>query len=176
MLIRTGWRGDSVHVSVCPDGRQSTNHRGRPHSLRWAYDRRLPWCQLVSPFDAPCPQAVIFPPLPVLLETGCSAQFFVNLVLTILGWLPGERLSLRDRDRDAVACGPGARACSLRLVQVVQAGPRRLRPHGTLAATNDPLPPPAGVIHAIYVSVVMSCSVREGVTTGGPPQIITKGA
>ena len=33
--------------------------------------------------------AVVFPPLPVLLETGCSTSLLLNVVLTILGWLPG---------------------------------------------------------------------------------------
>lgn len=33
--------------------------------------------------------AIVFPPLPVLLETGCSATLLLNVVLTILGWLPG---------------------------------------------------------------------------------------
>ncbi len=33
--------------------------------------------------------AVVLPPLPVLLETGCSGTLLLNVVLTILGWLPG---------------------------------------------------------------------------------------
>lgn len=33
--------------------------------------------------------AVVFPPLPVLLETGCSGALLLNIVLTLLGWLPG---------------------------------------------------------------------------------------
>jgi uncharacterized membrane protein YqaE (UPF0057 family) len=33
--------------------------------------------------------AIIFPPLPVLLETGCGGTLLLNVVLTICGWLPG---------------------------------------------------------------------------------------
>lgn len=32
---------------------------------------------------------VIFPPIAVLMETGCSCQLLLNIILTILGWLPG---------------------------------------------------------------------------------------
>jgi hypothetical protein len=97
MLIRTGWRGDSVHMCVgmamagAPRGR--VGWRCRQPEVGLSYGRTSPWCPLVTP---PCPQAVIFPPLPVLLGTGCSAHLFVNLVLTILGWLPGEHHCRRD--------------------------------------------------------------------------------
>ncbi|KAI3322551.1 plasma membrane proteolipid 3 [Xylariaceae sp. AK1471] len=33
--------------------------------------------------------AVILPPLGVFLERGCGADFFINIILTILGYLPG---------------------------------------------------------------------------------------
>lgn len=33
--------------------------------------------------------ALFLPPLAVLLEVGFGAQFWVNLILTILGWIPG---------------------------------------------------------------------------------------
>ncbi|TFK76540.1 plasma membrane proteolipid 3 [Pluteus cervinus] len=33
--------------------------------------------------------AVLLPPLGVFLEVGCSGQFFLNIVLTILGYIPG---------------------------------------------------------------------------------------
>ncbi|AEO56066.1 hypothetical protein MYCTH_2314489 [Thermothelomyces thermophilus ATCC 42464] len=33
--------------------------------------------------------AIILPPLGVFLERGCNADFFINILLTILGYLPG---------------------------------------------------------------------------------------
>ncbi|KAG2180960.1 hypothetical protein INT43_008542 [Umbelopsis isabellina] len=33
--------------------------------------------------------AVILPPLGVFLERGCNSDFFINILLTILGWIPG---------------------------------------------------------------------------------------
>lgn len=33
--------------------------------------------------------AFILPPLGVFLETGCGADFLINICLTILGWIPG---------------------------------------------------------------------------------------
>jgi len=33
--------------------------------------------------------AVILPPLGVFLERGCNADFLINILLTILGYLPG---------------------------------------------------------------------------------------
>lgn len=33
--------------------------------------------------------AVILPPLGVFLERGCSGSFFLNILLTILGYFPG---------------------------------------------------------------------------------------
>ncbi|KAI0390863.1 plasma membrane proteolipid 3 [Xylariaceae sp. FL0594] len=33
--------------------------------------------------------AIILPPLGVFLERGCGADFFINLLLTILGYIPG---------------------------------------------------------------------------------------
>jgi len=33
--------------------------------------------------------AVIFPPLAVLCESGCSCDFLINLLLTIALWIPG---------------------------------------------------------------------------------------
>src|SRR5262245_2904952 len=35
--------------------------------------------------------AIILPPLPVLIRRGCSAHFFVNVFLTIFGWIPGKK-------------------------------------------------------------------------------------
>jgi len=33
--------------------------------------------------------AIFLPPLGVFLKTGCGADFLINILLTILGWLPG---------------------------------------------------------------------------------------
>ncbi|KJK76448.1 hypothetical protein H634G_08339 [Metarhizium anisopliae BRIP 53293] len=33
--------------------------------------------------------AIILPPLGVFLEVGCSGQFWINVILTILGYIPG---------------------------------------------------------------------------------------
>ena len=33
--------------------------------------------------------SVIFPPLGVALEVGITKQFWINIILTILGYLPG---------------------------------------------------------------------------------------
>lgn len=33
--------------------------------------------------------AIILPPLGVFLTVGLGAQFWINIVLTILGWVPG---------------------------------------------------------------------------------------
>jgi uncharacterized membrane protein YqaE (UPF0057 family) len=33
--------------------------------------------------------AIILPPLGVFLERGCGADFLINILLTILGYIPG---------------------------------------------------------------------------------------
>lgn len=33
--------------------------------------------------------AIILPPIAVLLEKGCGCTLCLNIVLTILGWIPG---------------------------------------------------------------------------------------
>ncbi|AOW25951.1 plasma membrane proteolipid 3 [Candida albicans P57072] len=33
--------------------------------------------------------AIILPPLGVFLERGCSSSLFINILLTILGYIPG---------------------------------------------------------------------------------------
>ncbi|OCL01198.1 UPF0057-domain-containing protein [Cenococcum geophilum 1.58] len=33
--------------------------------------------------------AIILPPLGVFLERGCNADFLINILLTILGYIPG---------------------------------------------------------------------------------------
>ncbi|CAG8540303.1 6261_t:CDS:2 [Ambispora gerdemannii] len=34
--------------------------------------------------------AILFPPAAVLIATGCSADFCINICLTILGYIPGH--------------------------------------------------------------------------------------
>jgi uncharacterized membrane protein YqaE (UPF0057 family) len=34
--------------------------------------------------------AIILPPIAVLLKVGLTAQFWINLVLTVLGFVPGQ--------------------------------------------------------------------------------------
>ncbi|MDX9976157.1 MAG: YqaE/Pmp3 family membrane protein [FCB group bacterium] len=33
--------------------------------------------------------AVLLPPLGVLLQVGLGTQFWINVILTLLGWIPG---------------------------------------------------------------------------------------
>jgi uncharacterized membrane protein YqaE (UPF0057 family) len=33
--------------------------------------------------------AIILPPVGVFLERGCNADFFINILLTVLGYIPG---------------------------------------------------------------------------------------
>ncbi|KAJ7905396.1 plasma membrane proteolipid 3, partial [Mycena olivaceomarginata] len=33
--------------------------------------------------------AIILPPLGVFLERGCGADLLINILLTVLGWIPG---------------------------------------------------------------------------------------
>ncbi|OBA20322.1 UPF0057-domain-containing protein [Metschnikowia bicuspidata var. bicuspidata NRRL YB-4993] len=33
--------------------------------------------------------AILLPPLGVFLEVGCSGAFFLNILLTLLGYIPG---------------------------------------------------------------------------------------
>jgi len=33
--------------------------------------------------------AIILPPVAAFLKVGCTTHFWINIVLTILGWLPG---------------------------------------------------------------------------------------
>ncbi|KAI8854609.1 hypothetical protein BC829DRAFT_380359 [Chytridium lagenaria] len=33
--------------------------------------------------------ALIFPPLLVLIKEGCSCDLLLNVILTLVGWLPG---------------------------------------------------------------------------------------
>jgi uncharacterized membrane protein YqaE (UPF0057 family) len=43
--------------------------------------------------------AVFLPPLAVFLDTGCSADFLINILLSILGWIPGV---IREWNLDGV--------------------------------------------------------------------------
>ncbi|CAE6538731.1 unnamed protein product [Rhizoctonia solani] len=33
--------------------------------------------------------ALLFPPIPVFIKRGCSADVFINILLCVLGWIPG---------------------------------------------------------------------------------------
>ncbi|RXK37770.1 hypothetical protein M231_04926 [Tremella mesenterica] len=33
--------------------------------------------------------AIFVPPVPVFLKRGCAADLFINILLWILGWIPG---------------------------------------------------------------------------------------
>lgn len=45
--------------------------------------------------------AIFLPPVAVLLTTGIGLQFLLNILLTLIGWLPGtiHALWLMHRDR-----------------------------------------------------------------------------
>jgi uncharacterized membrane protein YqaE (UPF0057 family) len=109
-------------------------------------------------------QAIIFPPLPVLLETGCSGQLALNILLTIIGWLPGECQYHSATQRPSAPSRKGLSTAA--------------RTHQAAHSTNldivpSPLPPPAGVIHAIYISLVMSGPAHSGAMTGGAAPVVT---
>ena len=48
-------------------------------SILTEYDRDI--CKIIL--------AIVLPPLGVFLERGCNADFFINILLTILGYIPG---------------------------------------------------------------------------------------
>ncbi|UJR08109.1 hypothetical protein I4U23_012386 [Adineta vaga] len=33
--------------------------------------------------------AIILPPVAAIIKVGCTTHFWINLLLTLLGWLPG---------------------------------------------------------------------------------------
>lgn len=33
--------------------------------------------------------AILLPPVAAIIKVGCTTHFWINLVLTLLGWLPG---------------------------------------------------------------------------------------
>ncbi|KAG9238041.1 hypothetical protein BJ875DRAFT_452139 [Amylocarpus encephaloides] len=33
--------------------------------------------------------AIFIPPIPVFLKAGCGADFLINILLCLLGWIPG---------------------------------------------------------------------------------------
>ena len=35
--------------------------------------------------------AILLPPVAVLIEVGCTGQFWLNVLLTILGYIPGTQ-------------------------------------------------------------------------------------
>ena len=45
----------------------------------------------IEPFSDICKiiLAIVLPPLGVFLERGCNADFFINILLTVLGYIPG---------------------------------------------------------------------------------------
>ena len=45
--------------------------------------------------------AIFLPPIAVLLTTGLGLQFLLNILLTLIGWLPGtvHALWLMNRER-----------------------------------------------------------------------------
>ncbi|KAM0700671.1 hypothetical protein Q7P35_012392 [Cladosporium inversicolor] len=47
--------------------------------------------------------AIFLPPLAVLLRRGCGGSFLLNIILTILGWLPGNLHDTTTRDDPATA-------------------------------------------------------------------------
>ncbi|KIM80741.1 hypothetical protein PILCRDRAFT_72817, partial [Piloderma croceum F 1598] len=49
--------------------------------------------------------AIILPPLGVFLERGCGADLLINILLTILGWIPGIIHGMnRSFSSCAIAC------------------------------------------------------------------------
>ncbi|WP_375462561.1 YqaE/Pmp3 family membrane protein [uncultured Methylobacterium sp.] len=48
--------------------------------------------------------AIFLPPIAVLVTSGIGLQFLLNIVLSLLGWLPGtvHALWLMNRDRPLV--------------------------------------------------------------------------
>lgn len=38
--------------------------------------------------------ALILPPIPVLIKVGCAGHFWLNVLLTLLGYLPGMFIQL----------------------------------------------------------------------------------
>lgn len=62
--------------------------------------------------------AIIFPPLVVAIETGCGIDLCINLLFTLLGWIPGilhawyilcrgPPTTVILTEREAVVVGPG---------------------------------------------------------------------
>jgi uncharacterized membrane protein YqaE (UPF0057 family) len=59
--------------------------------------------------------AIILPPLGVFLERGCSADLLINILLTILGYIPGIIHALYVLNSIHYACAfyrPGPCACA----------------------------------------------------------------
>jgi len=54
--------------------------------------------------------AVIFPPLAVGILDGCSCSLLIDVILTILGWLPGVIYAFYVICRDGGRLGSGAGA------------------------------------------------------------------
>jgi len=58
--------------------------------------------------------AILLPPVPVLIRTGCSGQFLLNILLTILGWIPGTTGRVACVRAPALTCAHGAATRSVR--------------------------------------------------------------
>jgi len=71
----------------CPQ-LQLTQFSSRPGAVRLLSSvNHLP--SLAMPANDVLIQAIFLPPLAVLLRRGCGASFLINIILTILGWIPG---------------------------------------------------------------------------------------
>lgn len=55
--------------------------------------------------------AIILPPLGVFLERGCGADLLINILLTILGYIPGSKHF--SYDLILVACSPNSPQSSM---------------------------------------------------------------
>lgn len=70
--------------------------------------------------------AIFLPPLGVFLERGCNADFFINILLTILGYIPVSSISLLKQTWLLTTSGHHPR--SVHHLQVLNEGASR-NPH-----------------------------------------------
>ncbi|EJD05635.1 uncharacterized protein FOMMEDRAFT_152964 [Fomitiporia mediterranea MF3/22] len=89
----------------------------------------------------------VLPPLAVFLDSACSVDFIINILLTILGWIPGilhawYTISKRERRNAAVAstAAPAAPVAPVGATKAAAApvsatGPATMTAPGTAAAT-----------------------------------------
>jgi uncharacterized membrane protein YqaE (UPF0057 family) len=104
--------------------------------------------------------ALLFPPLAVLIDRGCDGQFCLNVLLTLLGYLPGVLHAWA-----VLFCCPGLTNETF----IVAAGPPPVAPHAGVGA------PVAGVgagVPAGAVGVPMAGSgPAAGAGAGAPKQV-----